>query len=116
MHLVRACLAAATVAGSCAALAAPADTVRITLVLKNHRFDPSAISVPAGRRVLIDLTNLDSASDEFDSSDLKVEEDITPKGHISFTVGPLKPGLYRFMGEAHPSTALGRITVTTAGA
>jgi len=116
MHIVRAGLVAAAMAAACAARASPPEPVRVALVLEHHRFSPSAVSAPAGRKVLIDLTNRDAASDEFDSSDLKVEEDITPKGHITFTVGPLAPGVYRFMGEAHPSTALGQITVTSAGA
>jgi len=116
MHLVRAGLVAAAMAASCAARAGPSEPVRVALVLEHHRFSPSAVSAAAGRVILIDLTNRDSASDEFDSSDLKVEEDVTPKGHVTFTVGPLKPGVYRFMGEAHPSTALGQITVTSPGA
>jgi hypothetical protein len=34
---------------------------------------------------------------------------VTPHGHVSFIVGPLKPGKYSFMGELHATTASGQI-------
>ena len=93
-------------------VASASEPIRIVLTLKDHRFIPAIVSAPAGRKLRIELTNLDAASEEFDSGDLKVEEDVTPRGHVSFTIGPLAPGSYSFMGEAHPTTALGRIAVT----
>ena len=80
---------------------AAADTPSVTLTLKNHRFTPSSFSVPAGQKVKIVLVNQDVATEEFDSHDLQVEEVVTPMGRISFTIGPLKPGQYSFMGEFH---------------
>ena len=70
--------------------------------------------MPAGQRVQIHLTNLDGATEEFDSHDLKIEELVTPNGKISFTIGPLKPGTYSFMGEFHAGTAQGRVTAVEA--
>jgi plastocyanin len=96
--------------GLAAAASSPETTVVLTL--KDHRFEPAAFSVPAGVKVRINLTNLDAATEEFDSHDLKVEELVTPHGRASFTIGPLKPGSYSFMGEFHPATAQGRVTVT----
>lgn len=93
-------------APACAADPAPAQVV---FTLKNHRFTPDTATVPAGRKVVITLINQDGAAEEFDSSDLRVEEDVTPRASIRFSVGPLKPGTYRFMGEAHADTAEGRI-------
>lgn len=81
----------------------------VALVLENHRFATPQITVPAGEKIRIELTNRDSSADEFDSSDLRVEEDVTPHGRTVFQIGPLKPGTYRFMGEAHPATAQGVI-------
>jgi plastocyanin len=82
----------------------------VRLVLKNHRFTPDAVTVPAGQRIRIELVNEDAASEEFDSEDLRVERDVTPHGKVSFEIGPLKPGAYSFMGELHPDTASGTIT------
>ena len=90
---------------------APATPV-VTLILKDHRFSPAAFTVPAGRKVKIILVNQDAATEEFDSHDLKVEELVTPKGRATFSIGPLKPGVYHFMGEFHPQTAQGVVTAT----
>lgn len=84
---------------------------KVVLVLKDHRFMPSTIEAPAGQKIRIELINQDGASEEFDSLDLGVEEDVTPHGKISFVVGPLAPGVYAFMGELHPETARGTIKV-----
>ena len=82
----------------------------MVLTLKDHRFTPDKVTVPAGRKVRIELANLDPAMEEFDSDDLRVEKDVTPSGRVSFVVGPLKPGDYAFMGELHPDTASGVLT------
>jgi|SRR5579859_1657565 len=93
--------------------AAPAAAVApsaITLTLRDHRFTPAAITVPAGQKVRVTLINQDAATEEFDSQDLQREEVVTPMGRISFDIGPLQPGQYSFMGEFHAKTAQGKIT------
>ena len=102
-------LSAALVFAAAAPLAASPGEVAVTLTLKDHKFDPAAFTVPAGVKVRINLNNQDRATEEFDSHDLKVEELVTPNGHASFVIGPLKPGAYSFMGEFHPATAQGRV-------
>ncbi len=97
-------LAALLAAGS--ALAAPAP---IAMTLKDHKFSPATVTVPAGEKIAIELTNRDMATEEFDSHDLKVEKLVTPGGKVTFTVGPLAPGAYAFMGEFHPATAQGHM-------
>jgi hypothetical protein len=89
--------------------AASADPHVVALTLKDHRFTPSSVTVPAGQRVRIELTNQDGASEEFDSDDLHVEKDVTPHGKVAFEVGPLEPGSYSFMGELHADTAAGEL-------
>lgn len=113
----RVAFAAGALAAALAAVAAAASVpqeVNIALTLKDHRFTPSSFTVPAGARVRIALNNLDGATEEFDSHDLQVEQLVTPHGRISFTVGPLKPGAYSFMGEFHAATAQGRVTAVEA--
>jgi len=102
-------LGALLLAGGEAAAAAAADDPVVTLTLKDHRFTPSSVTVPAGRAVRIEVINRDPASEEFDSVDLRVEQDVTPNGRARFTVGPLKPGTYAFMGELHADTAQGQL-------
>ena len=96
--------------GLAAAPAVADDLQQVQLVLKAHHFTPEHVTVPAGRKVRILLINEDAASEEFDSTDLGREEDVTPHGRTSFTIGPLKPGDYSFMGELHPQTAGGVVT------
>ena len=104
----------ALLVGEGAAAAAEAGDPVVTLTLKDHRFTPPSVTVPAGRTVRIELINHDSASEEFDSADLRVEQDVTPHGRASFTVGPLEPGTYSFMGELHSETAQGQLVAVAA--
>lgn len=103
-------VALALVAGPVAYAAEP-PPVAVTLTLKAHRFSPDTVTAPAGARIIVTLINQDLVGEEFDSDDLRVEEEVTPKARIVFRLGPLKPGTYRFMGEGHPQTAQGRLIV-----
>ncbi|CAN5474206.1 cupredoxin domain-containing protein [soil metagenome] len=113
MRLKLAALTAALFTVGVAAQAAPELPV-VTLTLKDHRFTPESVEVPAGQPVRIELINLDAASEEFDSLDLQIEKDVTPKGRVSFVVGPLTPGVYSFIGELHADTAHGEIKAIAA--
>lgn len=84
------------------------------LVLRDHRFTPATLSVPAGQKVPIVVINQDRATEEFDSHDLKVEKLVTPNARATFSIGPLKAGTYSFMGEFHPATAQGRVIAVDA--
>jgi plastocyanin len=98
------CLIALLSAGP--ALAAPAP---VLMALEHHIFSPASVTVPAGERITIELTNHDKTAEEFESHDLKVEKVVSGGGHATITIGPLKPGTYKFMGEYHPATAQGQI-------
>ena len=105
-------LAFAIAAGAAvAAVAASTAPVGVTFTLRQHRFIPDTATAPAGAKVIVTLINEDASAEEFASSDLHVEEDVTPKARIRFSVGPFKPGVYRFMGEGHPETASGRLVI-----
>ncbi len=112
MRFTSIALSAATPFLAAPSLAAPPTPVTVALALKDHRFSPASLNVPAGVPVRVKLTNLDGATEEFDSDDLTVEQLVTPHGRASFTIGPLKPGSYKFMGEDHPATAQGIVTAT----
>ena len=60
------------------------------------------MTAPAGERLQIVVKNEDKTPAEFESHDLRVEKIVTPGGRISVTVGPLKPGIYKFFDEYHP--------------
>ncbi|MGH6738256.1 MAG: cupredoxin domain-containing protein [Bradyrhizobium sp.] len=79
----------------------------LTLTIKDHKFAPTEIKVPANKRVELTVINEDATPEEFDSSALKVEKVIAGKSKGVVRIGPLKPGRYPFIGEFHESTAKG---------
>src|SRR5579883_2052953 len=83
------------------------DPVAIDLTLKDHKFVPPEIKVPAGKAIAITLKNEDGAPEEFDSASLKTEKIVAAHGTIVIKLKPLKPGRYPFMGEYHDKTAQG---------
>ncbi|MEP7032045.1 MAG: cupredoxin domain-containing protein [Pseudolabrys sp.] len=78
-----------------------------TLTIKDHKFTPTEIKVPANKRVMVTIVNEDATPEEFDSKALKVEKVIPGKSKGVVRIGPLAPGRYPFVGEFHESTAKG---------
>lgn len=77
------------------------------LVIKNHRFDPADLKVPAGQRVKLIVHNQDSTPEEFESHTLNREKLIPAGAKVSIFIGPLKAGRYEFFGEFNEATAKG---------
>ena len=88
-------------------LSASAATPEFTIAIKDHRFDPAEVVVPAGKKVKLVIDNRDATPEEFESHDLKREKVIAGKTKATIWVGPLRPGKYRFFGEFHEATAQG---------
>ncbi len=82
-----------------------------TIVIKENRFVPAEIEVPAGVKVKLIIDNQDSTPEEFESHDLNREKIIAAKSKGIVLIGPLKKGEYKFFGEFHPATAQGVIQV-----
>ena len=101
-----ACIAAAL---SLTPAAARADDY--TLTIKNHRFTPNEIKLPANQRVKLTVVNDDNTPEEFESHEMKVEKIIPGKTKAVLRIGPLKPGRYPFFGEFHENTAKGTVVV-----
>jgi len=97
------------VAAWVAPLAVAADTPEFTIAIKNHRFEPAEVTVPAGKRVKLIIDNQDATAEEFESHELKREKVIAGHSKGIVWVGPLKPGTYPFVGEYHEDTAKGRL-------
>lgn len=89
------------------AAAARADDYVLTI--KDHRFNPTEIKVPANKRVQIAVINDDPTPEEFESHEMKVEKVIAGKSKGVVRIGPLKPGRYPFFGEFHEATAKGTV-------
>jgi len=94
-----------------AAAPAFADPAPIALTLKDHKFSPAEITVPANQPVLLEVTNADALAEEFDSDSLKAENVIAGGQKGLVRIRPLKPGRYTFSGEYHSKTAQGVVIV-----
>lgn len=86
-----------------------ADPVEFRIVIKNHRFVPAELKVPAGKKIKLIVENQDPTPEEFESYSLNREKIVPGKGKITVMVGPLKPGKYEFFGEFNMDTALGAL-------
>jgi plastocyanin len=86
-----------------------ADEVEVALTIKDHKFDPAEIKVPAGKAIKLTVTNLDATPEEFESRALKVEKIVTGNGTLIIRLRPLAKGRYPFVGEYHEATAKGVI-------
>jgi hypothetical protein len=81
------------------------------LVIKDHRFVPTEVAVPAGQKVKLVVENQDPTPEEFESYALNREKIVPGNGKIVVFVGPLKPGRYEFFGEFNAKTARGWLVV-----
>jgi len=78
-----------------------------TIQLREHKFTPSEIKVPAGAKVKLVIDNQDGTPEEFDSFALNREKIVFPNSKGTVFIGPLKPGRYEFIGEFNQSSAKG---------
>jgi plastocyanin len=80
-----------------------------TLVIRDHRFEPTELRVPAGKKIKLIIDNQDATAEEFESHPLNREKVIQAKSKATVFVGPLTVGRYPFIGEFHEKTANGVI-------
>lgn len=90
-----------------APIASIAADPEIPLVIKDHRFVPEEVKVPAGKKVKLVIDNQDSSSEEFESHELNREKVIPGNSKAHVFIGPLNPGKYPFYGEFNEKTARG---------
>jgi len=86
-----------------------ADDEVFSLIIKDHRFQPAEISIPAGKKVKFLVENQDATPEEFESHSLNREKVIAGKSKATIYIGPLAPGRYSLEGEFNPKTAQGVI-------
>jgi Cupredoxin-like domain len=94
---------------ACAALLCPHagradDTVSLSLVMKDHKFEPAELHAPPGRTIAIHIKNLNPIVSEFESSDLHFEKIIPVGGEAVVYVRPQQPGRFNFFDDFHHET------------
>ncbi|MCF8496371.1 MAG: cupredoxin domain-containing protein [Alphaproteobacteria bacterium] len=80
-----------------------------TLTIKNHRFEPETLEVPAGQKLKILVQNQDATPEEFESHALNREKIIGANSSAVILIGPLEAGTYPFVGEFNEDSAKGQI-------
>lgn len=90
-------------------LVASAADADYTLIIKDHRFQPTELTIPSGKKIKLLIENRDASPEEFDSHALNREKVIAGHGTATIYIGPLSPGRYTFTGEFHAATAQGTI-------
>jgi plastocyanin len=85
-----------------AALPAWAADTDIVIAIKDGKFVPSEVPVPAGTKLKLIVRNQDSSMSEFESTEFHREKTVAPGQEISVFVGPLDPGSYEFFDDFHP--------------
>ena len=86
---------------------AAAEDPEVRIVIREHKFEPAEVTVPAGKKIKLVIENQDATAEEFESYELNREKVVPPKGQITIFVGPLKPGRYPFFGDFHKDSAKG---------
>lgn len=110
-HSIKAAFFAVTMLGLIPVSAMAGDQPEFSLKIENHRFVPETLTIPAGKRVLLHVTNADTTPEEFESYELDREKIIVGGSTAKIYIGPLDPGTYPFFGEFHQDTAKGRVLV-----
>ena len=74
------------------------------IVVKDGRFAPDRVEVPAGRRVKLTLQNDGPGPLEFENDEMHIEKVLSAGARSFVVLPPLKPGEYDFVDEFNPIT------------
>lgn len=113
--MARVFLVAATALAASFFAFASADAARaeeppaFEISIKDHKFEPAELEVPANTEIKLVVKNLDPTPEEFESYELNREKIIAGGGQGIFYLDPLKPGTYPFFGEFNQATAQGKL-------
>jgi hypothetical protein len=85
------------------------DAITYSLDLKDDKFTPGELDVPAGKPFKLTVRNGDATPAEFEAKDLKIEKVMAGNSEISVSVRPLDPGRYLFVNEYKEDTVNGYV-------
>ncbi len=89
--------------------AVPADELPPEITLREARFAPPQLTVPANTGFKLRVTNADPAAIEFESFELHRERVVQPGETITVYMPALAPGTYKFFDDFHRDTPEGVI-------
>ncbi len=102
--LSAAILSAAVLSAAAVSPATAQASVTIDLSIKNRRFEPAELKVPAGKPIRLRIKNLDETPAEFESVSLRVEKVVAGKSEATINLRALAPGRYKFIDDFHHET------------
>jgi hypothetical protein len=105
------CVVAGLFLATVASSARAEDSATVRVSLKDHHFVPAEPTAPAGKPIVIEVTNLDGTPSEFESKTLRVEKVVAGGRKITLRIRPLTPGRYRFFDDYHEDTTEGFLVV-----
>ena len=74
------------------------------LVLKDHKFEPATLKVPADTKIKVMVTNRNAMPSEFESTEFNREKIVLPNSTVTIFIGPLGKGTYKFFDDFHQAT------------
>lgn len=102
---------AALALGASVFAASADDPPEFTLTIRDHKFEPAELTIPADQKVKLNVVNADATPEEFESHELNREKVVAGNSSIKVFVGPLSPGVYPFFGDFNQATAQGKLVV-----
>jgi hypothetical protein len=88
-----------------------ADLPVYKLIIKDHAFQPTELSVPADTKFKVLVVNQDATPSEFESTEFNREKIVLPGTSTTVFVGPLSKGRYKFFDDFHRDTGNGVLIV-----
>ena len=85
------------------------DIPSFNLLIRDGRFVPTTLEVPANTKFRLLIKNEGPGAEEFESIELRKEKVLAPGASSFLIFQPLKPGTYKFFGDFHPDTAQGQL-------
>lgn len=87
------------------------DMPQYQLVIKDHKFQPVQLQVPANTKFKVLVVNQDTTPSEFESNEFNREKIVLPNSTITVFIGPLDKGSYKFFDDFHQDTGNGVLIV-----
>lgn len=102
---LRTCLALLPAALALASAAPPAaaEDASYALTISDGKYVPATVTVKAGEKFKLSITNAQKRPAEFESHEFNREKVIPPGATAIVNVGPLTPGTYKFFDDFNPS-------------
>jgi plastocyanin len=104
----RAFLVTALVSAAAVLPASADDEYKLTM--SDSGFEPATLTIPAGKKITLSVTNASKKAAEFESSDISREKVIPAGKTVTISVGPLKAGTYEFEDDFNKAHK-GKLTV-----